>query len=740
MNEVFFQVTCPSCETSFEVTDPSLIDQIVACPKCGGMILVAKPDIAAEAPVVEGESRHSELEENNGEERSDDVSYGQETSEVDKDASEVDVFDEDEEDKESVRTSKALAITCGIFCAILLTSIVSFVFFYLKSPTPNEGTQEVAATYIDPTTVDKTSSDENNEEITLNETKASEEGGEESTIPEDFDFQPVADEDEPSKTSGDVEPDASVGGDSEYVEEETGAAENEINPSNSETDFAEIADDQNGELLDVEPGSELSSDEESEDESLDDDGGLDTEFNEAEFAKANQSGAEETTDEEEDLGAVAMTVDVNAQAPLPTLSNPTRNVDVAARLKLPLNSIEFPESPAASMRLLSEFMGVPIEYDLDQFVLLRGSLNRKLDLKLEKVDVGTALAKLAEMLKWKVETQADRIVIGSLDAPGAVVEERFDVADLLALNAPIRVRPGDEAPYVQEPLTGEKLCDLINSCLEAPTGEDASSNESVRCDGKELVVRRDAVFRKRVETLLEQLRAVKRLTGSNAAPETIVPETLGWQTLEQKTNFNLLKSTSLQHALSILEIKFHFTILWDDVTLNTNGIGRDAKTLARIESESLDRVFFDLLEPLRLTYVILDEKLFLVTSQERANRYRTVEIHNFADAEASVSEKEIRKLTDGLQNAVASDSWNDPENALWLDLDSKCWIARQSQPIQREIRRWTKEHFRKNRDKSGGAQTPQNEDIPDGGGGDATRDESDFDKDASENAETQEEE
>ena len=120
MNEVFFQVTCPSCETSFEVTDPSLIDQIVACPKCGGMILVAKPDIAAEAPVVEGESRHSELEENNGEERLNDVSYGQETSEVDKDASEVDVFDEDEEDKESVRTSKALV---DRFLCFLLSEI-----------------------------------------------------------------------------------------------------------------------------------------------------------------------------------------------------------------------------------------------------------------------------------------------------------------------------------------------------------------------------------------------------------------------------------------------------------------------------------------------------------------------------------------------------------------------------------------------------------------------------------------
>ena len=48
MKENNFQVSCPSCETLFEVTDPELVGQIVACPKCGGMMMIAPPEQVVE--------------------------------------------------------------------------------------------------------------------------------------------------------------------------------------------------------------------------------------------------------------------------------------------------------------------------------------------------------------------------------------------------------------------------------------------------------------------------------------------------------------------------------------------------------------------------------------------------------------------------------------------------------------------------------------------------------------------
>ena len=33
--------------------------------------------------------------------------------------------------------------------------------------------------------------------------------------------------------------------------------------------------------------------------------------------------------------------------------------------------------------------------------------------------------------------------------------------------------------------------------------------------------------------------------------------------------------------------------------------------------------------------------------------------------------------------------WNDPDVAIWLDVENGCWIIRQSQTVQRKIRAWT---------------------------------------------------
>ena len=53
MSESLFQISCPSCESVFAVTDPELVGQIVACPKCGGMMLVEAAKVAANEEVAQ---------------------------------------------------------------------------------------------------------------------------------------------------------------------------------------------------------------------------------------------------------------------------------------------------------------------------------------------------------------------------------------------------------------------------------------------------------------------------------------------------------------------------------------------------------------------------------------------------------------------------------------------------------------------------------------------------------------
>ena len=49
MSESLFQISCPSCESVFAVTDPELVGQIIACPKCGGMMLVEAAEVERSA-------------------------------------------------------------------------------------------------------------------------------------------------------------------------------------------------------------------------------------------------------------------------------------------------------------------------------------------------------------------------------------------------------------------------------------------------------------------------------------------------------------------------------------------------------------------------------------------------------------------------------------------------------------------------------------------------------------------
>gem|GEM_PF-1885304 len=52
-----FSITCTTCKTRLKVRDESAIGQILACPKCGGLVMVKAPAEAANAPSDSAETR-----------------------------------------------------------------------------------------------------------------------------------------------------------------------------------------------------------------------------------------------------------------------------------------------------------------------------------------------------------------------------------------------------------------------------------------------------------------------------------------------------------------------------------------------------------------------------------------------------------------------------------------------------------------------------------------------------------
>lgn len=792
-NESLFKIGCPSCEAVFAVTDPELVGQIVACPKCGGMILVAAPEETENEAVAENGSESNAPEpdaekstdwanDEDGVERVENVD-----SENDGERGEfAENFDaanggdgvecgefNGEVGAESGKKSRRTAILGAVGAALAVgIAVAAFcVFSQNGEKTPNEAdnasaasgdvgaereneavSEESADLFGDDETVEIVASADVDGEIGA---KNNDVGGEIAEILKDD----AADENVISKKTeesdggeergvgrvqisggnsekrgvgtvqiaeemedGETAQDAGIGEDGALGEIETGLAVDETDENGEIAGLDEISE------IDEENAVEESGEVASNGEDFATPDSVAGEFNEAEFEKANQAASENPENAdlpvEDDLGAVASTTEITSLTALPTMKRAAKEIDVDARLALRIKSIKFPSSPVAAVRLLSEFSGVPIEFDWDSFVLTRPSTSAALDLTATDVSVGEALEKLAELTNWRVEKRADRVVLFPKDfEPDVFVEERFDVAELLtgedAQNSETaqvaelgergengefseNAQDGEAFSLLPERLTRGTLEKFVRTFVEPNSWNENGGKGGLSWDGSTLIAFQSAQNRKKITILLEQLRALRRLEAKSSLPtEELIPEALAWDAANATTSFNLLEPTPIQNAVEILEksSKFPFEILWDDAALNEAGVGRDALASVRVDGGTFDGALTEALEPLGLTYLALDVDLLLITTKERAESCQTVETHFWIPPSASQkSPKEYEKLISELKLAVAPESWGGSDgvdslepnetNVVWIDEPSRVLISRQSQPNQRAVRRW----------------------------------------------------
>ncbi|MBR4750765.1 MAG: hypothetical protein IK077_03300 [Thermoguttaceae bacterium] len=677
MSETFFKVCCPSCETVFEVTDSALIGQIVACPKCGGMILIEDPDALSPREESVQDQRLANVSEEVVPPPvvSDDV-VPPPLPEVDEHSDDVDSL---VGAPKSVWRTRLVLVLAGAICALL----VAWATQFLSKPHEEVASQPSLEANVvgEPVDVPQDQEDSAQESV---------------ESPDDEEEKIVFTRDDEIETNEEFDARYAVELDGEETESADDASSDDVL---NEVDGAdELGEgDASGEgALDL---GELEQEQDAEDD-LDEPDAISTEFDEEEFERANKGDEENASsddeiEEEEDLGSVASTTDVSLQSSLPTLKQAAKEIDVESRMKLRLSSITFPESPAAAVRLLAEFSGVPIDFDLENFELTRSSIESTLNLSLNDADVESALNELATLLKWNVLVGKDRITLVPKDADDALIEERFDLADLLndsSRKAPIEFR-GDAA-LSEEPLTLDVLSKMATTLVEPDSwsvnGEEGQGIASG--EGTTLIVKQNALNRKKVGDLFERLRALRGLElKDSSTSNSLIAETLGWERLTKKISFNLLKPLTLQQAVEILERTQKIQVLWDDAVLNDFGVGRDVATVARVDDATIDQTLFDLLEPHKLTYVILGENLYLITTKEHAESYKTVEIHMFSSEKKELTEQEAIEFADEMKTAVSPKSWDDPDVSFWIDFQSECWIVRQSQPNQRAIRRWLEE-------------------------------------------------
>ena len=796
MSESLFQISCPSCESVFAVTDPELVGQIVACPKCGGMMLVEaakvakEPEIAQEGEAASNSEVAQESETLTNVETAEDKRCDEGVQNVENNEN-AETGEEDDEPFERPRGGKLVAGAVALALVGALTFGGLRAFRNEPEPTSetnveaengengedaSSGARDDVGGFAPRAVEERTGETEVEPEFGADESLALETGkdaalgevGENGTIEdigENAQDLNVASDGAGEETAlatengedgeiGEASEDASVKQDGEDAASET-ALDVKNAPLLGENvdglgglgDFGDLGEDG---ALDVEEDGADDALESVEigiapEEKLSGSNNA-TGFNEADFERANQNDDPENADEPADVdwGSVASTTNPTLQGALPTLRRERKEIDVDARLALPIKSIEFPSSPVAAIRVLSEFAGVSIVPDLETIVLTRPSTSATLDLALRDTTAGEALEKVAELLNWEVCKEKDRILIRpSGYEPETFVEERFDVADLTTPRAKSVDETRLEILETPNNLTAEALAALIKSTVAPETWVENGGTANLTIDGTTLAISQNAQNREKTRSLLEGLRAVRGLEAqSDAAPERIIPEKLGWEKLTKKTTFTPLAPLPLQNAIEILEKAQKFQALWDDAALLEAGVGRDLSTAARIENGTLDAALREILEPLNAAYIVLGENLILITDKEVAKNYQTVEFFSLvAENGERPTLAEARALVEEMKIAIAPESWRgktseetesesedagfaeEAENgeeetvatktsigenasngassedsgdaefgeetaAIWLDVESSCLIVRQSQPDQRALRRW----------------------------------------------------
>ncbi|MBR4102617.1 MAG: hypothetical protein IKK39_00965, partial [Thermoguttaceae bacterium] len=210
-------------------------------------------------------------------------------------------------------------------------------------------------------------------------------------------------------------------------------------------------------------------------------------------------------------------------------------------------------------------------------------------------------------------------------------------------------------------LTPETLAALIRSTVAPESWSENGGRATLRVDGSALIISQNAQNREKTRILLEGLRAVRALDPlTDASPERIIPEKLGWESLTKKTTFTPLTPPALQNAVEIIENSQKLQVFWDDAALNEAGVGRDATTAVRVEGGSVDALLSEALEPLNANYLILGEKLIFITDAATAENYRTVEIFSLIDEKGKKPTlDEARALVAELKQAIAPASWTE---------------------------------------------------------------------------------
>ena len=392
-------------------------------------------------------------------------------------------------------------------------------------------------------------------------------------------------------------------------------------------------------------------------------------------------------------GEIRTTTDLLAdlERKLPGLVEPSAAlmVDIPARLQLPLVAFKLDKTPlVAALRTLSRLTEVPITLDVDEFRCREIDFNAPVSEVYEPGTVGeTLIALLAPFGLEPVIEDRQILVTVPQEERDKLIEKTFDIADL--------VNSDENLPSERLAEIVRRLVDPVAFSAEEPTIE----QPLLAVDGTTLIVRHRLRMLDETLRLLEQLRVLRKLPQTtNIKGERLAPEVLCWEdAVQSPLTLNYYLPVSLAEVFPQLEAAAKIGILVDHKALNRalspfsslkGTVGSDGGTV----DVALEKLLASV-DGVTLTYRIVNIDTIEVTTREAAARPEkmSTEIHRYLLDNDETPEE----LVQTIRTALEHNTWNNPGNSetlgfgdIIIDKPSGCLIVRQSQSVQRMLRRW----------------------------------------------------
>ena len=725
MTNASFIVVCTSCESVLEVRNPGLVGQIVACPKCGSMVLIeptsqTRDRLQASGSGLQEEQASSEFQGSDtkpeGQYQKPEV-FSLEESQIPKpEAQSLETETQIDIDElfgpvatelqaeylndvvlDSWQKRRLVIVAVGTIC--LLTTFVAFLWFWYQATNANLEVRspESEITSVEPPPADGiVASQIGGQPDVPSSPKAADHQQDNITpLPSADEIkvegQPAPDE-SPSDTTGNQN-DADQNGTSEFKIEPTQPGlpqPSQSNPGQSGASvrvtgpLIEPSDDpfddiDNSIVIDKNPKTETSGgDNNSLDETIDDTadvtGGFADFFGIGSLSSIVPSEPE-ITEPDDDAGVTLPETDIEPEITEPEIIESVE-IDIDERLTLAVASIQFVKTPIVEVvRTLSNISDVPMQLDIDELRARGISIEAPMTLQSQEPTIAGIINAVMQKTKLTRHDGNGYLVFGYSDEQvNALRTARYDMSRLALLE--------------QNPISAEQAAQWLSELLVNQPHNPKAAHATVVVDGHEVVVVGTVWLQDQARRLLLSLFYLRDLEPENGMPpERLAPEVFGWDRINAPLSLNLVEPIPLKKAAQLIEGHTKMRVLIDHAALRDEGLSQETLVESRISHGTIDTVLCGMLEPPGLTYRIVEANAVEITTPRVAREKMTIEAHRFAPL---TDGKTPESCAETMRQAFGGEtSWNlEIGGVIVIDPVSGYMLVRQSQPLQRDIRLW----------------------------------------------------